>query len=249
MLQMSADTVLLIAGAFVAAGMVKGVIGLGLPTVSLAFLAATLGLKEAMALMLIPAFATNVWQGLSGRDLPALLRRLWPLLLAACAGIWLGAGLLARADGALVTGLFGLLLCFYAAISLVTPQIPPPGRWERMLSPVMGGLGGLATGVTGSFAFPGVLYLQALGLPRDTLVQAMGIVFTVISVALFIGLAGHGLMPVHLGVLSTLAIAPAVAGMVLGRRIRRGLPEDRFRRVFFGGLFLLGAYIALRAFL
>ncbi len=56
------ETLAIVAAAFVLAGFVKGVIGMGLPTVSLALLAIALGLKEAMALMLIPSFVTNVWQ-------------------------------------------------------------------------------------------------------------------------------------------------------------------------------------------
>ena len=57
---------LLIAVTFLLAGGVKGVIGLGLPTISLGLLAATLDLPSAMALVIIPAFVTNIWQGTSG---------------------------------------------------------------------------------------------------------------------------------------------------------------------------------------
>ena len=87
-----AETLLLIAAIFVLAGFVKGVVGLGLPTVSLGLLTATLGLKEAMALMLIPSFATNVWQGAVGGYFTAAMRRLWTLLVAVCVGTWAGAG-------------------------------------------------------------------------------------------------------------------------------------------------------------
>ena len=51
---------------FVLAGGVKGVIGLGLPTVSLAILTATLGLHSAMALLVAPSLVINVWQALVG---------------------------------------------------------------------------------------------------------------------------------------------------------------------------------------
>jgi len=71
----SAEHLLLIAAVFVLAGFVKGIIGLGLPTISLALMAALLGLKDAIALMLIPAIATNVWQGLAGPHLKSILRR------------------------------------------------------------------------------------------------------------------------------------------------------------------------------
>ena len=239
----TAEILILIALVFLLAGMVKGLVGLGLPTVSLALLTATLGLKEAMALMLLPSLATNAWQALAGGGLRRIAERLWPLLLAACGGIVFGTALLAG-----FAGLLGVMLCVYAAISLATPQVPPPGGKEPWLSPVVGAANGVISGMTGSFVVPGVLYLQALGLPRDLLVQAMGLLFTVSTLALAAALGGHGLLPAELGLLSAGALVPAFAGMALGQRLRRRIPEQRFRKIFFLSLTLLGLYISVRAF-
>ena len=60
------EVVAIVCATFLFAGWVKGVVGLGLPTIALALLAATVGLKEAIALMLIPSMVTNLWQGLAG---------------------------------------------------------------------------------------------------------------------------------------------------------------------------------------
>jgi hypothetical protein len=68
----------LVAATFFIAGGVKGVIGLGLPSVSLALLTATLGLYEAMAILLVPSFVTNLWQAVVGGELRAILARTWP---------------------------------------------------------------------------------------------------------------------------------------------------------------------------
>jgi uncharacterized membrane protein YfcA len=94
-----------------------------------------------------------------------------------------------------------------------------------------------------------VLYLQALGLGKDGLVQAMGICFTVATLALGLSLGGRGVMSTELVVLSIAAVAPAVLGMVLGRRVRQRLPEARFRRIFFVALFILGGWILGRSLL
>ena len=56
----SSDLLILVTVTFLLAGTVKGIIGMALPTVSLGILAATLGLKEAIVLMLVPSFITNV---------------------------------------------------------------------------------------------------------------------------------------------------------------------------------------------
>ncbi len=246
---MPLEVLILIGAVFMAAGLIKGVIGLGLPTVSLALLTATLGVKQAIALVLVPSLATNLWQALAGGALKDIVRRLWSLLAAACIGIWFGSALLARADAAFVAGLFGSLLCVYSGYSLATPQIRPPGRHESWLSPAIGLIAGAITGLTGSFVVPGILYLQALGLARDILVQAMGVVFVVLTVALGISLSGHGLLSTELGALSAAAVIPTALGMAAGQRVRRLLPEATFRKVFFCLLFGFGLYIAARSFL
>ena len=244
----SVEVIAIVCATFLFAGWVKGVVGLGLPTIALALLAATVGLREAIALMLVPSMVTNVWQGLAGGAFVPLLRRLWPLLLAACLGTWFGVGVLAQADTVLLTGVLGVMICAYAGVSLAAPQMPPPGRWEGILSPTIGAIGGIVTGLTGSF-IPGILYLQALGLSRDHLVQAMGIAFTVLTVALAGALTRQQMMSADLWLMSAMAVAPAGLGMMLGQAVRRRLSEVIFRRVFFSALLLLGAYLASRGFL
>ena len=241
------ETLAIVAAAFLLAGMVKGVVGMGLPTVALPVLTIALGLKEAIALIVVPALITNVWQGLVGGAFVVLLKRLWTLLAPVCIGAWFGVGILAGADATLFSGLLGLLLCTYAAVSLATPQIPAPGRREWWLSPTVGGITGIVTGLTGTFVVPGVLYLQALGLSRDLLVQAMGISFTVATLALALGLRSHGLLPAELGLLSAAGVVPALLGMLAGQQLRRRLSEARFRTIFFSALLLMGCYLAIRA--
>ena len=101
--------------------------------------------------------------------------------------------------------------------------------------------------MTGSFVVPGVLFLQAMGLPRDMLIQAMGILFTASTLALAVALQGNGLLTIELGTVSSAALLPAIIGMVIGQRIRQRLSEEIFRKVFFVALLVLGAYIIVRA--
>lgn len=231
---------------FLFAGVVKGVIGLGLPTVSLALLAILFDLPTAMALLLIPSFVTNLWQAVVGGHLAMLIRRLWPLLLGATLTVWIGALALTRVDLGWLTALLGVLLIVYAASSLGGYRARITPARETWAGPLCGLLNGVLTGMTGSFVVPGVLYLQALGLARDALVQAMGILFTLSTLALALSLQGNRLLSADLGVYSAIGLVPAIAGMLLGQRLRHTLAEERFRRVFFGALLLLGAFILWR---
>ena len=240
--------VLLVAAVFCLGGFVKGVIGLGLPTITMGVLSVAMPPAQAAALLVVPSLLTNVWQvGLRG--LPALALRLAPMLACVCLGVWVGSGWLAGSGPAATwaTGALGVALLAYAAFGLMhwRPVVQPAhAPW---LGPVVGLATGLVTAATGVFVIPAVPYLNALGLAREALVRALGLAFLVATVALGFALRGHGALPTELAGLSLLALAPALAGMALGQAVRRRVAAEAFRRVFLLGLGVLGVYLAVRA--
>ena len=243
----SVETILFVSAVFVIAGFVKGVIGLGLPTVSLALLATTIGLKPAVALLILPALATNAIQAVTGGSFLEIVRRTWTFILVAFVCTWLGAGILAGSASPAFAALLGLVTAAYAGISLATPQIVMPKNWEPILSPALGGVSGMVTGLTGTFLVPGVMYLHSLGFSKDKFIQAMGILFTMSSIALGISLGVHGLIPSNLVIVSAIALIPAFFGIYIGSKFRNRLDNKKFRRVFFVSLLFLGIYIMARS--
>jgi len=241
------SSVILILATFLLAGLVKGIIGLGLPTVSLAILTLIFDLPSAMVLLLVPSFVTNLWQALSGDNARLILRRSWPFLLAAMLSIWIGAQALRHIELSLLSALLGALLAAYAIASLSGLRFTISRRQAGWAGPLLGSVNGVLTGMTGSFVVPGVIYLQALGFDRDALVQAMGMLFALSTLALALALKRIDLLNLEQGILSTLALLPAIAGMMLGRRIRSRISEPRFRKIFFTSLLALAAYIIMVA--
>jgi hypothetical protein len=241
------SVIVVVAGTFLLAGMVKGVIGLGLPAVSLAVLTIAFDLPSAMSLLLVPSFVTNLWQSLAGGHGKAILLRLWPFLVPATATVWIGAQALTRMDLSLLTALLGVLLATYSMANLRGFQLAIPARHETWVGPLVGVANGVLTGMTGSSVVPGVMFLQAIGLSRDMLVQAMGILFVTSTLALAVALHKANVLTVEHGILSFGAVLPAIVGMILGQRVRSTLSERRFRKVFFVALLVLGAYIIVSA--
>ena len=241
-----ADTLILVTLTFLAAGLVKGIVGLGLPTIVLGMLAIPLGITQAIAVLLVPSLVTNAVQGFSGPTPLATCKRLWPLLAAASLGILVGTGALARSTGSGPAVALGVLIALHGAISLLAPPLPHPGRHERWLSPVTGLLNGLITGFTGSAILPGVLFFQALGLDKERLVQGMGLLFCVSTAVLMVAFTQHRLLTAELALLSTLALVPALLGLWLGAKVRRRIAEERFRRLLFMALIVLGVAIVWR---
>jgi uncharacterized membrane protein YfcA len=235
-----------IAGVFILAGLVKGVIGLGLPTISMGLLAIVMPPAEAAALLIVPSLVTNVWQMLAGRSLPPLWRRLWPTMLGVCAGTWAGAGLMTGTEAKLGAALLGIVLIVYGASGLTAFRLAIGAAPERWLGPPVGALTGLVTAATGVFVIPAVPYLQAIGLEKDELVQALGLSFTVSTLALAVNLTLAGTFNLSLAGPSLATLAMAAGGMWLGQGLRTRLSPSAFRLLFFVGLLGLGLYLAAR---
>ncbi|HSO05803.1 MAG TPA: sulfite exporter TauE/SafE family protein [Pelomicrobium sp.] len=237
--------VAVVAGTFVLAGLVKGVIGLGLPTLAMALLGSVMPPAHAAGILIVPSLATNVWQMLAGPGLAGLARRLWTMMAAIAAGTWAGAGLLVAGDSGATRSLLGLSLIVYAGLGLAAVPMRVPPALERWLSPGAGAATGIVTGATGVFVIPSVPYLQALGLDRDELVQALGLSFTVSTLALMAVLTREGIFQTQAAAWSLFALLPAVGGVQLGQRLRARISAVVFRRCFFAGLAALGGHLLL----
>jgi uncharacterized membrane protein YfcA len=251
------DTSLIFVGlVFVLAGMVKGVTGMGLPTVAIALLTLRMPPLEAAALLIVPSSVTNVWQLAAGPALYPLWQRFRTLLVGVCAGTaiagtaaaWLAGGV---AGGAafvdhMAGAVLGLALVGYGLLGLTGWRIKVAARHQRWAGPLAGAATGAMSAFTGVFVMPVAPYLQALDLDKDDLVQALGMTFTVGTLALAVMLACRGEWHVSAAGGSVLALLPAGCGMMLGQWLRDRMQPALFRRCFFVSLMALGAHQLLR---
>lgn len=241
---------LLLTATFFCAGIVKGVSGMGLPTVAMGVLGTMMPASLAAAMLVLPSFITNIWQLLAGPAIRKLVQRLGWMLVAICVGTTGGALLLVKVDALWSGFALGMALIVYASYALVAPVFTVPRVWERWVSPLVGMVTGLITGATGVFVMPAVPYIAALsGLTKDELIQALGLSFTVSTLALAAGLLVHGAFRVEQLGLSAMAVIPALLGMWVGTRIRARISPKRFKQCFLVFLMLLGLELASRPFL
>lgn len=239
-------TIFLIVATYLLAGAVKGVIGMGLPTVAMAVLASLITPAQAAAILIAPSFATNIWQMVAGPHLVGLLKRLAGMLLGVFVGGWLGAGIISSANAKHAAVGLGLALVVYAVIGLSKVKFSVSRRSEIWLGPLVGLATGYVMAATGVFVIPALPYLQAIGLEKEELVQALGLHFTLSTAALTLVLWSGGVLDTSVGTLSLFAIVPAVVGMYLGQRIRHSISVETFRFCLYAGLLLLGAQLLWR---
>lgn len=238
---------------FALAGVVKGVVGLGLPTVSMALLALFMPAGQAAAWLLLPSLVTNVVQMRPLALLWPVLRRLGWMQLGIVTGtlggmLWWGP----VGEAAVARTALGVALVLYALWGLWGPGLQVPGRHQAWLGLACGLLTGAITALTGVFVVPAVAFLQSLALARQALMQAMGLCFTVSTLALGAGMAlarapGHESLPwSSTALVSALMLLPALAGMAWGERLRQSLSPQVFRRVLMLSLLALGIYMCVR---
>ncbi|POP43659.1 hypothetical protein CHU32_14930 [Superficieibacter electus] len=234
---------------FIAAGLVKGVTGMGLPTVAMGLLGTFMPLPVAAALLVIPSLVTNLWQLFCGPALKVLWSRLWLMMTGIVVGTLAGSAFLISIDPGTSAFLLGAALMIYAGYALYSPVLNVAKRHERWLSPITGASTGIITGVTGVFVMPAVPYLQALNLSKDELVQALGLSFTVSTLALAGGLYLHDAFQLNQLSLSLFSVIPALVGMGIGQKIRVKISAKTFRKCFLLFLILLGVELTLRPLL
>ncbi|QIG95163.1 sulfite exporter TauE/SafE family protein [Bradyrhizobium sp. 6(2017)] len=238
-----------IAFAFLLAGFVKGTLGLGLPTVAMGLLATTMPPGQAIAIVIVPAIVTNIWQTFVGPYLRDIIKRLWPLMLGTVVGIWINAGLLTGPYAAYGTVVLGVLLVIYAIVGLSRFNFKVARRNEKWIGGVVGVITGLISAATGVQVIPSMPFMQAIGMEKDELVQALGVFFTTATIALAFNLTASGLLTAATALPGAVAMVASFTGMFIGQAVRTRMQPDVFRRWFLIAMILLGIYLAGSALL
>ncbi len=233
-----------IAGVFLLAGFVKGTIGLGLPTVAMGLLATRMPPAHALAIVIVPAIVTNIWQTFVGPYLRDIVRRLWPLMIGTVVGILSGAGLMTGPYAHYGTVALGVLLVIYAIIGLTKLRFSVARAHEKWVGGIVGLVTGVISAATGVQVIPSMPFMQAIGMEKDELVQALGVFFTTATVALAFNLTGAGLLTTATALPGGVAMVAAFAGMYLGQVLRARMDAETFRRWFLIAMMLLGMYLA-----
>ena len=263
--------VLVIAAIYFVAGIVKGGIGLGLPTVSIGLMAVWLPVEQAAGILIIPVILTNIWQSFFWTAFKIIVYRLWPLFVTLIFGSFVGAILISGVNTAIVTALLGGVLALFAISGLTGLRFTVPVEKEKKWNPVIGFITGIISGATAIFVVPVVPYLQSLDFSKgqspssengfdptrasneiaekDALIQALGLTVLISSGALAIGLNAREELPGSIILPGIIATVTAILGMVAGRTIRNAMSLDVFRKWVLAGLLLLGFVMIFRAFL
>lgn len=239
--------VLVSAVAALVAAFVKGVIGLGFPTLATPLLTLVLDVKVAVVVLIVPNLVMDGIQ-LARRGAPwATMRRLASLLVFGAVGTVVGTRLLVTLPSRVVTLVLGAFVLLFVLLNAtrVSPRVP--GRWEPWLSPFAGLLAGVVGGITNVPGTPLAIYFYALGMDKIEFVRAVASTFLIYKLIQLGAVAWFGFLTWPLLGVSLALTVVALGGFALGLGVQDRLEPRAFNRAVLVFLAALGLWLILRA--
>ncbi|HAT85041.1 sulfite exporter TauE/SafE family protein [Cohaesibacter gelatinilyticus] len=231
---------------YLSAAFAKGISGLGFSTMCLPFLAMTVGLKDALSLVIIPSVLANLIIMHGAGQFTQTIQRFHLMLLATIPGLLIGLWILDVIDGGMAGALLGGILIIWCLVSFAKPDFRLKPSLENPLGVISGFLTGVVNGLTGSQVMPSLPYLMALGLNRQMFVQAMNCSFTLSSFVMALGLMKLDLFSIDAVLVSLIGTFFAFLGLKLGESYRSRLSTEMFRRTVLVMLSMMGASLIIR---
>jgi uncharacterized protein len=236
----------IMAAVVMAAGLVKGAIGFGFPSLATPLLSLVTDVKTAVVVLILPNIVMDGIQFLR-RGAPMATVRRFGALLVSRAGVMVGTRVLTMLSPRAAMFILGIFVVTFVMLSATGLSPKVPAHWERWLSAPAGFLAGVVGGVTNSPATPLVLYFQAIGLGKHDFVASVAFTF-IFYKAVQLGAVGwYGLLTWPLLWISLGLTAVALVGFGVGLQLQDRLDQRSFNRavlVFLGGL---GAWLLVRS--
>ena len=231
---------------FVVGGIVKGTMGVGLPTVVLPMLSLVVPGTQAMGLLVMPVLLSNFWQAIEGGNWRYSLRRFGSVvgvqLLFTVATVKLTAGF----SVAFFNVVVAVAVLSAVGLMFVRPREIMPEQ-ERWMGPVVGAIAGIMGGVSTLTGPIVITYLMALRLKREEFIASISIIYLLGALPTYIAMLWYGRFGFNEVALSALALLPMFVGLRFGKAIRRFLSEIAFRRVLIGFLVILALMLVVKS--
>ena len=230
------------------AGVIKGIIGFGMPMIILGASAAISLPSLGLAVLILPTLVTNIYQVSMFRrsDLVVCIKEFKFFLLFCLLGLFIGIKLFVLADLSYLVAGIGfvvLVVSFAQLIKLKGPKVNNSVRRSSIFGMITGLLGG-GTGIWGPTT---VLYLTSIETPKRIQILFQGLIFTCNSLILLIAHLYTGVFSYNTGTLSAFMIIPAIIGMQFGVGIQGYLNQEKFRMLTLISLCLGGFYLMFRS--
>ncbi len=238
---------LVIFAALALSGVVKGVLGAGLPVVAVPVLASFFDVPFAIAIMAVPVVVTNIWQLWQFRHERMGLGWLAGLCVMAGIGIAVGTWLLASLSADILGIVLAVVVVGYIVVRLTRPHWAIPMSLASRVAPAVGFVSGMLQGATGISAPVSITFLASLGFSRPQFVFAISTLFVSFSAVQVPSLIVAGILTWQRLLLSMLALVPVLLAMPVGGWIGERMSREAFDRIVLVMLAVIAAKLVYDA--
>jgi uncharacterized membrane protein YfcA len=229
--QATTPTRLLVLLALVAAGFIKGTIGVGMPIVALPLLSMVVDVRASVMMLSMPLILSNIPQAIEGGQNLDCLRRLSPVLVGMVPGLVAGVVLLLHVEPDVARAVAGLVIIGVAILTLLAPKLQLNAAAHSPVGLAAGFFGGALGGLA---AMPGPLvfvFLIAKGLHGKAFTKEASLFLVVSATALVISLYSSRSFGWTDFAISIIAVVPVLIEMHAGQKLRDRLPESLFKKI------------------
>lgn len=238
-------TVALIFAIFVLAGFIKGAVAIGLPTVALVLLSQFLSVREAISLMLLPLFFSNLWLAIQGGQYLRTIKRYRYFIICQCLMMAVVAILTKNAPDVALRICLGTIIVIFSSVSLVGKFPELPAKYQSTGGAIFGTTAGMLGGLISAWAPSVVIYLSMLRVDKGEFARASGALITLGAIVLLASHFALGHQTLDNSVYSLLALIPSGIGMWLGNMLRQRISEKTFRIALYVVFLILGIEMVL----
>jgi len=230
---------------FAMASLLHGISGLGVTLVTTTALASMYPLPHAIVLVIFPSLLLNAMTWLSGggrtvwQNFTYYGRRYWLLALTSLLGSILGAKLLLWVDSAYILLTLAAVIGFYVISSLLGKQVRLPDTKPVLI--MVGFSAGIVGGATNAMSTILMMYLLSASDDKNTIAKVGNMCYFLGKIAQIIVLR-EPIMALTSGEwqLITVLSVISVVTLLVGIRLRRYLPQARFRQLILVIVTVLG---------
>ena len=245
----SLDLLILISITAMISGVVKGIVGFGMPMIFITSMTIFVDPTLALGILILPTLITNTWQAVRQGVYAAfetLYTQRWFLGLI-CVVLLIATQMVPLLSQTIFFLWLGLLVVIFASLMLIGWRPKGYNSWVLSIScAVAAGIGGGLSGVWGP---PTVMYLSQQNLEKQVQVRAQGVIYGLSAILLLLGHSKSGIVTGPVIALGVFAILPACAGIWIGFKIQDRVNQDIFRVTTLIILLLAGLNLIRRSFM
>ncbi len=234
-------------GIFFLGGLVKGTIGVGLPTVTLTLLSFFFDIKDSISFILIPVILTNLVQMLDGKELKSIFQQTKFFLVTSVVFVIPGFLVLRAINSNTILLILASLLVLNSCLVLFNKIITIKKHTSFQTQFWIGALTGITTGVTSIYTMPFIFLIQSLKFNKEKLIQLMGLSFFLYSLTQFALFYSFSMINEKVLLFSSVACIPILIGVISGKYLRKVLSEQTFKQLFNYMLLISGIIIIIKS--